>query len=164
MENKETPRGIRNNNPLNIRYSASNDWVGRVNIKNDPDFEEFTLPSYGYRAAFILLRKYIYVYCCKNIGQIIARWAPAADGNNPGHYAETVARLMRRDVHDAVAFEDAGTMLLLAAAMTMVECGVKPNVMELYVGYTIACRAMGVEVNIPGLEYVKKLIEQCILK
>lgn len=164
MENEKLPRGIRNNNPLNIRYNVNNDWVGRVNIKKDMDFEEFTLQSFGYRAAFILLRKYIYVYCCKNIKQIIARWAPAADGNNSGRYAETVARLMRRDICDAVVFEDFDTMILLAAAMTVVECGMKPNVSELYIGYLCACMALGLNVNTPKLSYAIKLVEQCISK
>lgn len=30
MSNQTTPRGIRNNNPLNIRYNVNNKWCGRV--------------------------------------------------------------------------------------------------------------------------------------
>ena len=40
-----TPRGIRNNNPGNIRNSERNDWAGEVSKadKKDNAFEEFEL-------------------------------------------------------------------------------------------------------------------------
>lgn len=50
-------RGIRNNNPLNIRRGTSR-WVGRREIVTDKDFEEFTSMPFGYRAAWKLMDTY----------------------------------------------------------------------------------------------------------
>ena len=46
------PRGIRNNNPGNIRNSDATDWKGEVPTmaKRDNTFEEFTDMAHGYRA------------------------------------------------------------------------------------------------------------------
>ena len=53
-------RGIRNNNPFNIKRSSSR-WLGKVPFKDSSDqvFEQFTDIDYGLRAGFILLRNYI---------------------------------------------------------------------------------------------------------
>ena len=55
------PRGIRNNNPLNIRYVEKNEWKGRVKNedKKDQKFEEFVSMQWGFRAAFMLIHNYI---------------------------------------------------------------------------------------------------------
>lgn len=73
-------RGIRNNNPLNIRY-ACNNWLGKVpkDNKKDPTFEEFTTMYYGFRAAILLIQTYIIKYGCNTITKIITRWAPSSD-------------------------------------------------------------------------------------
>lgn len=54
-------RGIRNNNPFNIRRNAKNKWLGRVPFSDstDVDFEQFKTMRYGLRAGIILLRNYI---------------------------------------------------------------------------------------------------------
>ena len=51
------PRGLRNNNPGNIRNSQRTDWQGEVDesAKNDNSFEEFETIAYGYRALIKLL-------------------------------------------------------------------------------------------------------------
>ena len=47
-----TPRGIRNNNPGNIRNSERNDWAGEVSKadKKDNAFKEFEDIPHGGRA------------------------------------------------------------------------------------------------------------------
>ena len=51
------PRGIRNNNPLNIRLNPDNRWQGKVPPKHNSDgaFEQFHDPIMGLRAAAVLL-------------------------------------------------------------------------------------------------------------
>src|SRR5262245_28843201 len=58
---KSQPRGIRNNNPGNIRLNKNNDWTGKVPADKNTDgsFEQFTDYKYGVRALIILLRNYI---------------------------------------------------------------------------------------------------------
>ena len=56
------PRGIRNNNPLNIRRSKDQ-WQGMRREQTDPSFCQFENLAYGWRAAFKLLtRTYYHTY------------------------------------------------------------------------------------------------------
>ena len=54
-----TPRGLRNNNPLNIeKTKGGNPWRGEIVPSKDSRFAQFTTMAYGYRAAFKLLNNY----------------------------------------------------------------------------------------------------------
>lgn len=50
------PRGIRNNNPGNIRHSDQ--WKGLTPEQPDPDFCTFSTPEYGIRAMGVILLNY----------------------------------------------------------------------------------------------------------
>jgi len=78
-------RGIRNNNPLNIRIS-DNDWKGKALVNNDGTFEQFVSMYYGFRAALLTIETYILEHRCNTLRTIINRWAPASDGNNTEKY------------------------------------------------------------------------------
>ena len=101
-ENEELkqPRGLRNNNPLNIRFSEYNEWLGRVEKdKSDNSFEEFISLYFGIRAGIILLRRYIE----RGINTprlIIRHWAPSNE-NNTEKYIENVCEWsgLERDEH-----------------------------------------------------------------
>ena len=71
-------RGIRNNNPLNIRRGASN-WVGLKEKQTDKEFCQFVSMSYGFRAAFRLVFNYIRFSGLKTVREIINRWAPTEE-------------------------------------------------------------------------------------
>lgn len=90
-----TPRGIRNNNPLNIRIGSSltkNPWKGqKLTDLKDKSFCEFTSMEYGARAGIVLLRGYI-VKGFDTLEKIVTRWAPASDGNNPSSYVALVIK------------------------------------------------------------------------
>ena len=51
------PRGIRNNNPCNIRLSRTT-YKGEVNPSSDKAFKQFESMAYGYMAVFVTLRHY----------------------------------------------------------------------------------------------------------
>ena len=91
-----TTRGVRNNNPGNIRRSPLNKWRGRVPPEQnpDPDFERFVSPEYGIRALAIVLINYQGRYGCDTIEAIIERWAPRVE-NNTAAYVRAVSRAMR---------------------------------------------------------------------
>ena len=57
MTTTSSVRGIRINNPLNIRI-AGNPWKGKVTPSRDNAFETFKAPEWGFRAGAILLRNY----------------------------------------------------------------------------------------------------------
>ena len=44
------PRGIRNNNPLNIRRTAKDQWKGLRAQQTDASFCQFESLEYGWRA------------------------------------------------------------------------------------------------------------------
>ena len=78
----QKPRGLRNNNPLNIRRNPNEHWKGQKHSQTDAQFVQFVDMKYGWRAAFKVLRTYYYVHKLYTIEQIISRWAPASDNNN----------------------------------------------------------------------------------
>ena len=86
------PRGIRNNNPLNIRRSKDQ-WQGLRALQTDPSFCQFETLEYGWRAAFKLLtRTYYHTYRLFTIRAIINKWAPPNE-NKTEAYIKNVSRL-----------------------------------------------------------------------
>lgn len=85
------PRGIRNNNPLNIRENGTN-WQGRVG--NDGEFVQFSMASLGVRAAARILKNYRDKYGINTVSGIINRWAPPNE-NDTQSYIESVAKKVR---------------------------------------------------------------------
>lgn len=101
-------RGIRNNNPANIRRGAS--WKGLVpflvDSKNhqryyDKSFCQFESMLYGIRALFVLLRTYHYRYHLNTISQVIHRFAPLSE-NNTNAYIANVVRFLDDSIGDFI--------------------------------------------------------------
>lgn len=125
MDRKIIPRGIRNNNPLNIR--VGNTWKGEVCIKSDPEFEEFESMLMGLRAGFIILRKYMSGYNgltqrFNTIEKMISRWAPKNE-NNTQAYIERVCKLTGIPARQQISFSERNKMVAIVDAMVRVECG-----------------------------------------
>lgn len=119
------PRGIRNNNPLNIR--KGNNWKGERQNQTDKSFEEFVSMEYGIRAGFVLLRNYITGYSGKTtpfdtVRKIVKRWAPPSE-NATQKYIDFVAKDMNVSPDTKISFKDKKTMVSLVNAMIFVECG-----------------------------------------
>lgn len=129
------PRGLRNNNPLNIRIG--NVWLGEVANPTDKDFEQFVHIKYGIRAAFVLLRRYINHYKRTTIPQIISAWAPSNE-NNTQAYIEAVVKLSGISSDTTLSFNDRETMCKLVAAMAHVECGVGLDMRTITTAYDMA--------------------------
>ena len=88
---KSMSRGIRNNNPLNIRRTATK-WKGQRPEQTDPHFVQFTAMEWGIRAAFCLLGTYADKYGLRSVEQIVSRWAPPSE-NNTESYIANVCRM-----------------------------------------------------------------------
>ena len=119
MNKKPIPRGIRNNNPLNIRIG--NVWLGEVPNPTDNEFEQFVSMFYGLRAGFILLRRYIRRYHLTTVPDIISRWAPGSE-NNTVKYIDTVCQLSGIAPDAQLDYGDEETLVNLVDAMIFVEC------------------------------------------
>ena len=129
------PRGMRNNNPLNIRRSKTK-WVGEVPkltiTEYDPVerrtdivdsvFCQFQTLEHGWRAAFLLLKKYINVYKLNTVRKIIKRWAPPSE-NATAQYINDVCFQACILSDTEVCFGDMDVMLRIGAAMCVVENG-----------------------------------------
>ena len=130
----KTPRGIRNNNPLNIRIG--NSWQGEVENPTDKTFEQFTQMVYGLRAGFYLLRRYISRYHLNTISDIIKRWAPANE-NNTENYIKRVSLEVGLSPYEPIRFEDKETMCKIVNAMVFVENGQRVDMELIERGYDI---------------------------
>jgi hypothetical protein len=94
------PRGLRNNNPGNIRYSSANDWRGKIPYDRNTDyncttnqvvkaFEQFSEYKYGVRAMIVLVKNYI-ERGNDTIRKVVTKYAPSS-GNNTSGYIDFVA-------------------------------------------------------------------------
>lgn len=83
-----TPRGIRNNNPGNIRHGQS--WQGMAAEQTDASFVTFISPEYGIRAISKILDTYANKYGIKTIRGIVQKWAPPNE-NDTESYVQSVA-------------------------------------------------------------------------
>ena len=90
---KEITRGIRNNNPFNIRRSGTR-WQGKLYSGNDKSFEVFTSMDYGIRAGILILRTYVCVHKLTSVKDIINRFAPESENDTVAYvsYCEKFLR------------------------------------------------------------------------
>lgn len=133
-----TPRGIRNNNPLNIR--KGNNWQGERHPQTDTAFEEFTSIEMGLRAGFIILRSYLNKRPPINtISRIISRWAPTSE-NNTAAYIREVSRRSGINPDIAVNFTDKNLLCRIVQAMCWVECGQEVGFGRIENAYELAKR------------------------
>lgn len=130
-----TPRGIRNNNPLNIRIG--NAWLGEVATPTDKEFEQFVSLRWGLRAGFLLLQRYINRYHLNSIRLIVSRWAPSSE-NNTEEYIKRVSTLTGFDADETIKFESKMQMCALVEAMCLVECGCTVDCNEIRKAYELA--------------------------
>lgn len=88
------PRGLRNNNPGNIRrIGKPPPWKGlSKDQSSDAEFLVFDAPLWGLRALGRTLHTYFDRYKLRTVRQIIARWAPPQDNNDTGAYVAAVAQ------------------------------------------------------------------------
>lgn len=83
-------RGIRNNNPANIRRGCN--WKGLIRQQKDREFCQFVTMTWGVRALLVTLRTYVVKHHLHTVREIITRWAPPSDGNNTEAYIKFVER------------------------------------------------------------------------
>ena len=123
---KKEPRGIRNNNPLNIRKGSS--WKGERPVQTDPAFEEFISMEYGIRAGLRLMRNHINGFKgtrpkMNTLKKLISVWAPPSE-NATSNYVEFVASHVGLSSTAILDPNDRAQMTHIARAMAFVECGV----------------------------------------
>jgi len=123
MTDKQLPRGIRNNNPGNLKELSGDktQWQGERATDDDPIFEEFETMEYGIRALMKILINYMKKYKLRTIIEIIKRFAPASE-NDTRAYINSVSWITGfEDNEILVANED--TISKLVTAICFIENG-----------------------------------------
>lgn len=120
MRKNELPRGLRNNNPGNIRRN-SDVFQGEVNPSRDQQFKQFKTMAHGYRAVFKILSNYYRNYKLDTIRKMIGRWAPENE-NNTSAYVSLVSSYAGIGPDDLISF-DREQMIRIVAGMSKVENG-----------------------------------------
>lgn len=119
------PRGIRNNNPGNIRHGAN--WQGlNPNGKEiDPYFCVFQTPVAGIRALAKVLINYKKIYGLNTVRQIISRYAPPNE-NQTTAYVQSVARQLGVLPDVVIDIEERGVLTVFVKAVIRMENGIQP--------------------------------------
>lgn len=114
-------RGLRNNNPGNLRRTGDQ-WKGLTLEQTDPVFFQFVRPEDGIRAMTITLNNYRRLYGRNTIRKIITRYAPANENDLEAYIAD-VAGYTGIDPDQELSDSD---MPMLVTAIIRHENGVQP--------------------------------------
>lgn len=121
-----TPRGIRNNNPFNIRHSKAL-WKGEAVNQDDPAFVQFSAPKWGLRAGMKVLLTYQNKHGLNTIEKMISRFAPPSE-NDTEAYIEHVCTLSGLDRNSPVNLHAPENLIALAQAIVRHENGKCDNI------------------------------------
>lgn len=135
MKKQDLPRGLRNNNPGNIRLSKDK-WQGLSKEQTDKAFFQFVSMEYGYRALIRILQNYRNKNGSKTIADFINRWAPTNE-NNTSSYIRSVCTYMQVPTSFVPDVTDKTTMVLLAEAISQHENGVKAVRLQVEKGWEL---------------------------
>ena len=119
------PRGLRNNNPGNIRHGSN--WQGlNPNSRNiDPAFCVFTSSVYGIRALAKVLINYKKIHGLSTVRQIISRYAPPNE-NQTTAYIQSVAKQLGVVPDTVIDVEERGVLTVFIKAIIRMENGIQP--------------------------------------
>ena len=127
------PRGLRNNNPLNIRHNAD---VFQGEIQgNDKSFKTFSTMPYGYRAAFVTLATY-HSRGWNTIEKRISRWAPPIE-NDTEKYIANVEKWSGVPRNQILTAADGADYIMIVAAMSFMENGRNADISEVKAGFAL---------------------------
>ena len=134
MRNNSLPRGLRNNNPGNIRRNS--DVFQGEKTSSDREFKQFKLMAYGYRAIFKILSNYYRNYKLDTIRKMIGRWAPENE-NDTEAYIKAVADYSGIPADDPIDINDREQMIRIVAGMSKVENGREGDMSDVIAGWNL---------------------------
>ena len=139
-------RGIRNNNPGNIRHSSQL-WRGEItlgesSVGGDAQFKSFSSMEWGYRAMFKLLHNYSVKSGCITLKDMITRWAPPSE-NNTQAYTDAVSRWSGIDARERVDTLNPTVMCPIVASMSRMENGVAAAMEDVNKGWRLFAQEYG---------------------
>ncbi len=111
------PRGVRNNNPLNLSYAPGQGAVG-----SDGRFGVYDTPEAGFAASERQLLRY-QAGGVGTLSGVINKWAPASDGNDTNSYIASVSRGTGLAPDAPLDFRNRETAAAVVAEMARHETG-----------------------------------------
>lgn len=136
VSGSDTPRGLRLNNPGNIRH-GKDAWQGMASDQPDESFIKFDKPVYGIRAITRILLNYERKGF-DTIAKVIRRWAPPVE-NDTASYVRHVASVVGVKPNDVIDLDQCEIMLPLVRAIIQHENGQQPySDRELMAGLRLA--------------------------
>ena len=134
MKNKQTPRGLRNNNPGNIRISGVK-YKGEIKSL-DSAFKQFESIEYGYRAVFMLLHTYNKKYSINTIEGMINRYAPSCE-NHTDKYINVICENIGIAKNAKIDTTDISCMVPVVCVISFIENGINANEDEVQRGWAL---------------------------
>lgn len=128
-------RGLRNNNPGNIRRSKVH-YRGEIRPSSDAEFKQFETAAYGYRAMFVLLDTYHRHYHLHTIRQMLNRYAPPTENFTEG-YIRFVAQRTGIRPDETLDSRSPRDMIPIVAAMSEIENGAKAVMSDVEEGWRL---------------------------
>lgn len=119
------PRGIRNNNPGNIRKGDNWDGLDLTKTKEEKAFCVFKEVRYGIRALTKILINYNRRYGIDTVDGILKRYAPPAE-NDTASYIDHVAKELKVSPIERINILTPHTMSVLVKAIIKHENGMQP--------------------------------------
>ena len=132
---KRVSRGLRNNNPGNIRLGSFR-YKGEKAKSSDRAFRQFESIEWGYRAVFVLLHTYAVKHGCSTLREIINRYAPPIE-NHTENYIRRVAHATHLLPDEVISTTDGAVMTAVVAAMSGVGNGVVANMSDIWRGWEL---------------------------
>lgn len=136
LKKMKISRGLRNNNPLNIRRNATK-WEGLSKEQSDNSFFCFIAPEWGYRAAIITLRNYCRKHRQRTLRAWIERWAPPVE-NDTEAYIKCVCRRTGFSEAFEPDIDNKEQMISIVAAMSFMENGAEAVLSQIERGWELA--------------------------
>ena len=133
MQERGQPRGVRNNNPLNIRSGSH--WIGLAE-RQDAQFCTFVAIEWGVRAAVKILRSYAR-RGIHTVSDIIQTWAPPIE-NDTNRYIQVVCSRTGYLPTHTINIYDENEVVALLLAMSFVECATIFDEKDFRKGYNLA--------------------------
>lgn len=135
MANKKLPRGLRNNNPGNIRINGDL-FQGEIRPSKDGSFKQFNTMAYGYRAMFRILSNYYKNYKLDTIRKMIGRWGPENE-NDTDAYIKAVSDYAGIPADDPININDREQMIRIVGGMSKVENGREADMSDVIAGWNL---------------------------
>jgi hypothetical protein len=114
------PRGLRNNNPLNVTVLPHGQWDGQTGA--DGQYATFATPEAGLAAADKNLQAYATHHGINTLAGIITRWSPPSENDTKGYIA-TVSKDLGVDPAQPLNMADPTVRSAILHSMAKVELG-----------------------------------------